>query len=108
MSSGAVNDSTSSDGLALDLRGIGGSRDCVCASLPACKVARNVNSMYYIQTFLKGSTEMFEHGKDALKRAGAGPDRVTSFIGLMALLSGGWAGAQQPASGPQADEGETL
>jgi iron complex outermembrane receptor protein len=51
---------------------------------------------------------MFDESKDALKRAGSGPVRVASFIGSVSLLYGGWAGAQQPAAGPQGSDAETL
>jgi iron complex outermembrane recepter protein len=51
---------------------------------------------------------MFDDKKNARERGLAGHGRVAGFIGLVSLLSGGWAGAQQPTTGPQASEGETL
>jgi iron complex outermembrane receptor protein len=51
---------------------------------------------------------MFDDKKNARERGIAGHGRVAGFIGLTALLSGGMAGAQQPAAGPQTTEGETL
>src|SRR5689334_1680699 len=50
---------------------------------------------------------MFDEKKIARERGLAGHGRVAGFIGFFALLAGGSAGAQQPASGPQS-EGETL
>ena len=51
---------------------------------------------------------MFDDKKNARQRGLAGHGRVAGFIGFSALLSGGWAGAQQPMTGPQASEGEAL
>jgi iron complex outermembrane receptor protein len=51
---------------------------------------------------------MFDDKKNARQRGLAGHGRVAGFIGFSALLSGGWAGAQQPTTGPQASEGEAL
>src|SRR3982750_2513047 len=51
---------------------------------------------------------MFDESKDALKRAGSGAARRASFRGSVSLLYGGWAGAQQPTTGPQDSAAETL
>src|SRR6186713_1281649 len=50
---------------------------------------------------------MFDEKKNAREREVTGLARVAGFIGLCSLLSGGMAGAQQPAT-EQASEGETL
>jgi iron complex outermembrane receptor protein len=51
---------------------------------------------------------MFDDKKNARERGAAGHGRVAGFIGCFSLLTGGWAGAQAPATNPQASEGETL
>jgi len=51
---------------------------------------------------------MFDDKKNALERGFAGHGRMAGFIGLFSLLSGGWAGAQQPTTGAQESQAETL
>ena len=51
---------------------------------------------------------MFDDKKNARERGAAGHGRVAGFIGCFSLLTGGWAGAQAPATNPPAAEGETL
>ena len=50
---------------------------------------------------------MFDDKKSARERKFAGQGRLAGFIGF-SLLSGGWAGAQQPAASPKAAEAETI
>ena len=51
---------------------------------------------------------MFDDKKNALERGFAGHGRMAGFIGLFSLLSGGWAGAQQPTTGAQESQAEAL
>jgi len=51
---------------------------------------------------------MFDDKKNALAHGLAGHGRMAGFIGLFSLLSGGWAGAQQPTTGAQESQAEAL
>ena len=51
---------------------------------------------------------MFDDKKNALAHGLAGHGRMAGFIGLFSLLSGGWAGAQQPSTGAQESQAEAL